>query len=138
MAGAAQAGAEMAGTLKNVVALAAGFVDGLGLGPNSKAAVMRAGLDEMRRLACALYPSARDATFLESCGVADLIATCFGGRNRAVADRWAAERVKVRRVSPLMRVTQRVAVCFARLQQQAAAAALPSVARAPASEPCVP
>jgi glycerol-3-phosphate dehydrogenase (NAD+) len=93
---AAQAGAEMAGTLKNIVALAAGWIDGLGLGPNSKAAVMRAGLAEMRRLSRALYATIRDETFSESCGVADLIATCYGGRNRAVAERWASERVAVR------------------------------------------
>jgi hypothetical protein len=82
----------MAGTLKNVVALAAGFVDGMGYGANTKAAIMREGLSEMRELAKAMYPSVRDETFLESCGVADLIATCFGGRNRSVAEAWAKAR----------------------------------------------
>jgi glycerol-3-phosphate dehydrogenase len=83
------AGVEMCGTLKNVVALAAGFVDGCGMGVNAKATVMRAGLDEMRRLAKALYPTVRDETFFLPCGVADLVATCFGGRNRLVAAAFA-------------------------------------------------
>lgn len=91
-----QAGAEMAGTLKNVVAVAAGFIDGLGYGSNTKAAIMREGLSEMRDLSKAMFPSVRDETFLESCGVADLIATCFGGRNRAVASEWARLHCQVR------------------------------------------
>lgn len=86
----------MAGTLKNIVALAAGFVDGIGAGANSKAAIMRQGLAEMRSLSKALYPTVRDETFLESCGVADLIATCYGGRNRSVAAAWAEARLQVR------------------------------------------
>eukprot|EP00882_Tetradesmus_deserticola_P031018 GHRQ01035054.1.p1 GENE.GHRQ01035054.1~~GHRQ01035054.1.p1 ORF type:complete len:466 (+),score=230.35 GHRQ01035054.1:636-2033(+) len=87
------AGAEMCGTLKNIVALAAGMVDGLGLGPNSKATIMRQGLGEMRRFSKALYASVRDETFFESCGVADLIATCYGGRNRLVALEYTTRRM---------------------------------------------
>eukprot|EP00798_Chlamydomonas_sp_ICE-L_P025777 gene25777-11445_t len=74
-------GVELCGTLKNIVAVAAGIVDGLGYGNNTKAAIMR--------LSKALYPTIRDETFLETCGVGDLIATCYGGRNRRVAMEWA-------------------------------------------------
>ncbi|XP_074310754.1 glycerol-3-phosphate dehydrogenase [NAD(+)] [Silene latifolia] len=88
-------GVELCGTLKNVVAIGAGFVDGLNLGNNSKAAIMRIGLNEMRALSKRLFPSVRDDTYFESCGVADLIATCFGGRNRKVGEafaKWGGKR----------------------------------------------
>eukprot|EP00184_Porphyridium_aerugineum_P001568 CAMPEP_0184707014 /NCGR_PEP_ID=MMETSP0313-20130426/37054_1 /TAXON_ID=2792 /ORGANISM="Porphyridium aerugineum, Strain SAG 1380-2" /LENGTH=639 /DNA_ID=CAMNT_0027168585 /DNA_START=92 /DNA_END=2011 /DNA_ORIENTATION=- len=82
-------GAELCGTLKNVVALAAGFVDGCNLGHNAKAVIMRVGLREMRLFSKKLYDSVRDDTFFESCGVADLLATCAGGRNYKVAKTYA-------------------------------------------------
>jgi glycerol-3-phosphate dehydrogenase (NAD+) len=48
----------------------------------------------MRAFSKALYPSVRDDTFMESCGVGDLVATCYGGRNRLVACEWTKAQME--------------------------------------------
>ncbi len=79
-------GVELAGALKNVVAIAAGIIDGLGLGANAKSALLARGLAEMSRLGVAMGASAE--TFAGLTGVGDLATTCFSpsGRNRSCGE----------------------------------------------------
>jgi glycerol-3-phosphate dehydrogenase (NAD(P)+) len=77
-------GVELGGSLKNVMALATGIAEGVGLGFNSRAALITRGLAEMTRLGVAL--GAQGATFAGLAGMGDLVLTCTGAlsRNRAV------------------------------------------------------
>ena len=77
-------GVELAGSLKNVIAIAAGVLEGLGLGSNTNAALVTRGLHEMTRLGMAL--GGRLETFAGLAGMGDLVLTCTGSlsRNRSV------------------------------------------------------
>jgi glycerol-3-phosphate dehydrogenase (NAD(P)+) len=80
-------GIELGGALKNVFAIAAGASDGLGLGDNSKAALVTRALAELLRLGTAMGGNPR--TFYGLSGAGDLIATCFSqlSRNRRVGEK---------------------------------------------------
>jgi glycerol-3-phosphate dehydrogenase (NAD(P)+) len=77
-------GVELGGALKNVMALATGILEGVGLGFNSRAALITRGLAEMTRLGMSL--GARAATFAGLAGIGDLVLTCTGtlSRNRSL------------------------------------------------------
>jgi len=79
-------GCEMGGALKNVIAIAAGIGEGLGVGDNTRAAVMSRGLAELTRLGVAM--GAHPTTFAGLAGMGDLIVTCMSphSRNRKVGE----------------------------------------------------
>ena len=102
-------GCELAGSLKNVMAIAAGMADGMGFGDNSRAALITRGLAELTRLGVAL--GGQPMTFAGLAGMGDLVATCIShhsrnryvgeqlGRGRTLAEitaetRWVAEGVR--------------------------------------------
>lgn len=80
-------GTELGGAVKNVMAIAAGMISGLGFGTNSVAALITRGLAEMSRLA--LHEGAQRETLMGLAGVGDLVLTCTGvlSRNRHVGER---------------------------------------------------
>ena len=88
-------GVEIGGSLKNVIALAAGMSDGLGYGDNSKAALITRGITEITRLAVAM--GAREETMAGLSGIGDLIVTCqsMHSRNRMagyyIGQGWSVE-----------------------------------------------
>jgi glycerol-3-phosphate dehydrogenase (NAD(P)+) len=98
-------GVELGGAVKNVIAIAAGVIEGLGLGHNPKAALITRGLAEMTRLACAC--GARRETLAGLAGMGDLVLTCTGGlsRNRMVG----VELGKGRKLKEILKSMNQVA-----------------------------
>jgi glycerol-3-phosphate dehydrogenase (NAD(P)+) len=80
-------GVELAGAMKNVIAIAAGIIDGMGAGDNAKAALLSRGLVEITRLGVAM--GAKGETFAGLTGLGDLVTTCVSpkGRNRSFGER---------------------------------------------------
>jgi glycerol-3-phosphate dehydrogenase (NAD(P)+) len=98
-------GVELGGALKNVMAVATGIAEGLGLGFNARAALITRGLAEMTRLGVAL--GAEQSTFAGLAGLGDLVLTCTGSlsRNRAVG----LELGKGRKLEDILKDTETVA-----------------------------
>ncbi|HEV7839785.1 MAG TPA: NAD(P)H-dependent glycerol-3-phosphate dehydrogenase [Gemmatimonadaceae bacterium] len=98
-------GVELGGSLKNVMAVATGIAEGLGLGFNARAALITRGLAEMTRLGSAL--GAEPGTFAGLAGLGDLVLTCTGSlsRNRAVG----LELGKGRKLDDVLREKETVA-----------------------------
>lgn len=80
-------GVELAGAMKNIIAIAAGIIDGIKLGDNTKAALLTRGLAEITRLGVAM--GAKPQTFAGLTGLGDLVTTCISpkGRNRSFGER---------------------------------------------------
>ncbi len=108
-----------AGAVKNVMAVATGIAEGLGLGLNPRAALITRGLAETTRLGVAL--GARQETFAGLAGLGDLVLTCTGAlsRNRAVG----VEVGKGRRLSDILAGTETVAEGVRNAQSTVALAA---------------
>jgi glycerol-3-phosphate dehydrogenase (NAD(P)+) len=96
-------GVEMGGAVKNVIAIAAGIIDGLGLGLNTRAALITRGLTEIRRLGLKLGANPR--TFAGIAGVGDLVLTCTGNvsRNHTVGKK-IGEGMKLKDILSEMRM----------------------------------
>jgi glycerol-3-phosphate dehydrogenase (NAD(P)+) len=106
-------GVEVAGALKNIMAIATGISDGLGLGLNARAALLTRGLAEIGRYGTAL--GARAETFMGLAGVGDLVLTCTGdlSRNRRVGLRLAQGESLDAILTSLGHVAEGVACCRA-------------------------
>lgn len=101
-------GAELGGALKNVIAIAVGIADGLGLGQNARAGLMTRGLREITRLGVQM--GADPLTFLGLAGMGDLVLTCTGdlSRNRRVGLELATGRALDEIVSGMSQVAEGV------------------------------
>ncbi len=106
-------GVELCGALKNVIAIAAGTIDGIGAGDNAKAALLARGLAEIKRLGIAM--GAREQTFFGLSGLGDLVTTCISplGRNRTFGERIGKGMTTREALAMTQGIVEGVATCSA-------------------------
>jgi glycerol-3-phosphate dehydrogenase (NAD(P)+) len=104
-------GVELAGATKNIIAIAAGILDGIGAGDNAKAALLSRGLAEITRLGVAC--GARAQTFAGLTGLGDLVTTCISpmGRNRSFGERIGKGQAVKQALGATESVVEGVATC---------------------------
>jgi glycerol-3-phosphate dehydrogenase (NAD(P)+) len=104
-------GVELASACKNIIAIAAGIIDGIGVGDNAKAALLTRGLSEITRLGLAM--GAKPATFAGLTGLGDLVTTCISpeGRNRSFGERIGKGQTLEQAQSATESVVEGVATC---------------------------
>ncbi len=104
-------GVELAGAMKNIIAIAAGVIDGMGAGDNAKAALLSRGLAEITRLGIAC--GARPQTFAGLTGLGDLVTTCISprGRNRSFGERIGKGQTVVQAQRATESVIEGIATC---------------------------
>jgi glycerol-3-phosphate dehydrogenase (NAD(P)+) len=104
-------GVELAGAMKNIIAIAAGIIDGIGGGDNAKAALLCRGLAEISRLGLAMGASPQ--TFAGLTGLGDLVTTCISpkGRNRSFGERIGKGQSPALAKSATASVIEGIATC---------------------------
>lgn len=104
-------GVELCGAVKNVIAIAAGIIDGTGIGDNAKAALLTRGLAELTRLGLAL--GAKENTFSGLSGLGDLVTTCISpkGRNRSFGERLGQGMTAAQALAATQSVVEGVTTC---------------------------
>lgn len=104
-------GVELAGAMKNIIAIAAGIIDGVGAGDNAKAALLCRGLAEISRLGVAM--GANPQTFAGLTGLGDLVTTCISpkGRNRSFGERIGQGQTPLIAQSATESVIEGIATC---------------------------
>ena len=104
-------GVELAGAMKNIIAIAAGIIDGTGAGDNAKAALLTRGLAEISRLGIAM--GARPKTFSGLTGMGDLVTTCISpkGRNRSFGERIGGGQTQEKAQGASESVVEGIATC---------------------------